>query len=116
MIKTAEQMINEAQADIHCVDAKEAKCLFDTDPDAFIIDVREADSVAKSKLTASHHISRGLLEMKIHKLSSDPDSLILTHCGGGGRASLAAQTLQNMGYRDVYAITDTFEHIKTLFG
>jgi len=42
--------------------------------------------------------------------------LILIHCGGGGRASLAALTLQEMGYTNVHAITAKFEDIKNAFG
>jgi rhodanese-related sulfurtransferase len=54
--------------------------------------------------------------MKISKHCPDSESLILTHCGGGGRASLAALTLQKMGYTNVHAITATFDDIKNAFG
>ena len=54
--------------------------------------------------------------MKIAKYCPDSETLILTHCGGGGRASLAALTLQKMGYTNVHAITATFEDIKDAFG
>jgi len=49
-------------------------------------------------------------------ICSDPGTLILLHCGGGGRASLAALTLQEMGYTNVHAITAKFEDIKNAFG
>jgi phage shock protein E len=39
----------------------------------------------------------------------------LTHCAGGGRASLAALTLKQMGYAQVYAITAPFDDIKAAF-
>jgi len=54
--------------------------------------------------------------MKVAKLCPEADTLILTHCGGGGRASLAALTLQEMGYRNVHAITAKYEDIKKIFG
>jgi rhodanese-related sulfurtransferase len=54
--------------------------------------------------------------MKIAKLCPDADTLILTHCAGGGRASLGALTLQQMGYTNVHAITATFDEIKEYFG
>ena len=53
--------------------------------------------------------------MKIAKHCPDSETLILTHCGGGGRASLAALTLQKMGYTNVHAITATFKEIKEIF-
>ena len=53
--------------------------------------------------------------MLIEKNCQNSETLILTHCGGGGRASLTALTLQQMGYSNVHAITATFEEIKGVF-
>jgi phage shock protein E len=116
MIKTAGEMIKQAQSQISCVDITEAKNLFKQSNYAVIIDVREADAVAVSKLSESVHISRGLLEMKAPTHCPDPDTVILTHCGGGGRASMAALTLKQMGYKSVYAITASYDDIKAAFG
>jgi rhodanese-related sulfurtransferase len=116
MIKTAGELIAEAQTKIDCLDVLSAKALYENSENAFIIDVRESDSAETSKLVDSINISRGLIEMKVPKLCSDPDTLILTHCAGGGRASLAALTLQEMGYTNVHAITAKFQDIKDTFG
>tara|TARA_B100000953_G_scaffold82332_1_gene67249 strand:+ start:2328 stop:2678 length:351 start_codon:yes stop_codon:yes gene_type:complete len=115
MIKTAGELISEAQTQINCVDAISAKSLYQNSVNAVIIDVREAQNAENSKLKDSINISRGLIEMKIAKHCPDSETLILTHCGGGGRASLAALTLQKMGYTNVHAITATFEDIKDAF-
>ena len=116
MIKTAGELISEAQTQIDCIDAISAKSLYQNSVNAVIIDVREAQNAENSKLKYSINISRGLIEMKIAKYCPDSETLILTHCGGGGRASLAALTLQKMGYTNVHAITATFEDIKDAFG
>jgi len=115
MIKTAGELISEAQTQIDCVDAISAKSLYQNSVNAVIIDVREAQNAENSKLKDSINISRGLIEMKVAKYCPDSETLILTHCGGGGRASLAALTLQKMGYTNVHAITATFEEIKEIF-
>jgi rhodanese-related sulfurtransferase len=115
MIKTAGELISEAQTQINCVDAISAKSLYQNSVNAVIIDVREAQNAENSKLKDSINISRGLIEMKVAKYCPDSETLILTHCGGGGRASLAALTLQKMGYTNVHAITATFEEIKEIF-
>ena len=115
MIKTAGELISEAQTQINCVDAISAKSLYQNSVNSVIIDVREAQNAENSKLKDSINISRGLIEMKIAKYCPDSETLILTHCGGGGRASLAALTLQKMGYTNVHAITATFEEIKEIF-
>ena len=116
MIKTASELIAEAQTKIDYLDVQSAKTIYESSENAFIIDVREADSAEASKLVDSINISRGLIEARVPKLCSDPDTLILTHCGGGGRASLAALTLQEMGYTNVHAITAKYQDIKDTFG
>ena len=116
MLKPAGELIKQAQQHIECVDAATAKQIYDSNPGAVIIDVREAHSAAESKLSASVNISRGVLEFNAHKECPDADCVILTHCGGGGRASLAAHSLKQLGYTRVYAITAPFDEVKKLFG
>ncbi len=115
-LKTAGELIAAAQKQIKCVNIAEAKVLLESDIAAVILDVREVDSAAESKLAQSHNISRGLIEMKVPNLCPDPGQLILTHCGGGGRASLAALSLQQMGYTNVAAITAKYDDIKAELG
>ena len=116
MIKAAGELIAEAQTRINCLDVSSAKTLYDDSENAVIIDVREPESAANSKLKDSINIPRGLIEMEVPKLCPEPDTLILLHCAGGGRASLTALTLQEMGYTNVYAITAKFEDIKNALG
>ena len=116
MIKSVSDIIAEAQAEINCVDAGAAKSLYDNASSVIILDVRECTSADESKLSESVNIPRGLVEMKFPKVCQDPNTLILTHCAGGGRASLTALTLQQMGYTNVHAITAKYEDIKSVFG
>lgn len=117
MIKPASEFIAEAKEQINCLDASAAKALYDqSEGAALIIDVRESINAEISQLAASINVSRGLIEMKIPKLCPEPDTLILTHCAGGGRASLTAARLQEMGYTNVHAITAKYEEIKEIFG
>lgn len=116
MLKTAGDIIGEVQQHIKCVDVATAKKIYDESPDAVIVDVRESHSADESKLSDSVNISRGLLEMQVHKECPEASTVILTHCGGGGRASLAAYSLKQLGYTEVYAITAAFDEIKKVFG
>jgi len=116
MLKVAGELIAEAQTKISCLDVSSAKTLYEDSKNVVIIDVRESESAANSKLKDSINIPRGLIEMKIPNLCPEPDTLILLHCAGGGRASLTALTLQEMGYTNVHAITAKFEDIKNALG
>src|SRR5947208_16006548 len=39
--------------------------------------------------------------VNIEEKMPDPNAMIICHCGGGGRSTLAAETLQKMGYKNV---------------
>ena len=115
MLKTADEMIRQAQQHIECVDVATARSIYEASPDAVIVDVREPAKALESKLEASINIDRGLLEYQVHKVCPDANTVILTHCGGGGRATMAAHTLKQMGYLRVYAITAPFDELKKAF-
>ena len=116
MLKPVSDFIAEAQAQCKCLDAESAKLLFDEADSISIIDVREPHEATESKLEHSINIPRGLLEMKITDHCSDHETTILIHCAAGGRASLAAARLKEMGYTNVHPITAKFEEIKKSFG
>lgn len=116
MIKPVSEFIAEAQQQISCLNAVSAKALYDEAESALILDVREEMSARKDHLADSVNVPRGLIEMKVPGLCPGSDILILVHCGGGGRASLAALRLKEMGYTNTHAITDKYENIKAVFG
>jgi phage shock protein E len=116
MIKPASEFIAEARKNCLCVDVATAKRLFDSHSNTVVIDVREPAEAEQSKLSCSINIPRGLLEMKTPDHCSDENALILIHCAIGGRASLAAARLKEMGYTNAHAITAKFEDIKNAFG
>jgi rhodanese-related sulfurtransferase len=116
MLISASDMIAAAKSQCNCIDEVTAKLLFDKHDDAVILDVREAEEFNRACLIDSTNIPRGLLEIKIGDLCDNPNRVILVHCGAGGRASLAASTLQTMGYSNVHVIDATFEEIRHVFG
>jgi phage shock protein E len=116
MIKPASDFIAEAQQHITCLNIAQAKALLERNKDIIILDVREPAEAAESKLSDSINLPRGLLEMKVQRHCPNPDTTILTHCGGGGRASLAAARLKEMGYSNAYAITVKYDNLKKSLG
>jgi rhodanese-related sulfurtransferase len=116
MIIPVNDLIAAAKSQCNCMDQVTAKLLYDKHDDAIIIDVREPHEAEEACLIDSTKIPRGLLEMKIHDVCDNPDTVILIHCAAGGRASLAASTLQIMGYSNVHVIDATFDEIRHVFG
>ena len=76
---------------------------------AIIIDVREESEVAQSgKAKNALHIPRGLIEFTLsidsqnNPMGINKDSIILVYCAAGARSALAAKTLQDLGFQNVY--------------
>ena len=74
-----------------------------------IIDVREESEVYNQGLIKNAiHIPRGLIEFKLspdspnNPVNIDEDTNILVYCAGGYRSALAAKTLSDMGFHNVY--------------
>lgn len=76
---------------------------------AVLVDVRDPHEVAGSgKIVGALAVSRGMLEFRA--CSSSPmwnpamrtDAVVLLYCASGGRSALAGQTLQAMGYTQVF--------------
>jgi phage shock protein E len=69
--------------------------------EAVIVDVREKDEWDEEHIPMATHLSRGTIELDIEEKVPDLNTLIICHCGGGGRSALAADSLQKMGYKNV---------------
>jgi phage shock protein E len=70
---------------------------------AVLIDVRDGDEVAANPgLPGAVNISRGRLELKIGGAAADKNSPLVVFCAGGNRGALAADSLQQMGYSNVF--------------
>jgi rhodanese-related sulfurtransferase len=77
--------------------------------DAVIVDVREKEEWDEEHNPDAIHLSRGTVELEIEEKFPDLDKTIITHCGGGGRSALAAESLQKMGYRNVRSMAGGFK-------
>src|SRR5262245_9041691 len=77
--------------------------------EAAIVDVRDKDEWDEGHIPGATHMSRGTIELDIEERVSDPNAMIICHCGGGGRSALAAQSLQKMGYKNVRSMAGGFK-------
>ncbi len=116
MITPVSELIAAAREQISCMDIDTSKSWLSENNTAIIIDVREPHEAEASQLSDSVNIPRGQLEMKISDVSLEPEQPLLIHCAAGGRASLAALTLKNMGYTNVHALTANYDEIKQALG
>lgn len=109
-IGTAQDKVAAAKQLITEVNVDNAKKLIE-EGNIAIVDVREAEEYQAGHLDQSILLPRGVLEFKISGIPelSDKSSAILIYCRTGGRSALAAQTLQELGYRNVLSMAGGYE-------
>jgi rhodanese-related sulfurtransferase len=108
-MKTAHDLVTQAKnmtQEISLHEAEQAILAADV-----LLDVREADEYAAGHLLGAVLMPRGLLEFK---LSASPalsarDIKVVVYCKTSGRAALAAQTMQAMGYLNVASIAGGYD-------
>ena len=106
------QLVNEAKKEIREIDADELTRMQQSGADFKLIDVREPDEVAHGAIAGSVALPRGQLEHKIDTITTDKNAPIVCYCGGGGRSSLAAQSLKRMGFRNVMSLAGGYEGVE----
>lgn len=115
MLKTGfKALLAQANAVIETVSVQDFPYLQD-EPDVIVVDVREAtERETDGTIPGSIHASRGLLEFyadpecPAHLPELDASKRIVLFCGTGGRSTLAAKTLQDMGFSDVFSLAGGF--------
>ena len=108
--KTLGSLLLEANQNVPRLNYDESLLLLKND-NTVLIDVREESEVASFGIIKNAiHIPRGLIEFKIEYDSpSNPsniknDTNILFYCAGGYRSALAAYSIQQLGFKNVFNI------------
>ena len=106
--KTLEELLIEANELVKRLSYNESLELINS-TQTVIIDVREESEVFNLGLIKNAvHIPRGLIEFKLSPNSQNNPVLIndntniLVYCAGGYRSALAAKTLLDLGFKNVY--------------
>ena len=111
MSKTSKNILDEARASIKQIDIDQARKLIDK-PGTVLIDVRESDEWRQGHIPQAIAIPRGFLELRIEEKVPDHKTPVILQCASGTRSLLAARTLQELGYENVYNMTGGFNSWK----
>jgi rhodanese-related sulfurtransferase len=103
--KSGVDLIDEAKARIREVSAREA--VLNPEPGVVYFDCREPFEYALGHIPGAVFIPRGNLETKV-EAAIPRESKVLIYCATGNRSALAADTMQQMGYRDVASMSGGF--------
>src|SRR3954465_10287201 len=103
-IKTAEQVLRDAKAQIQECTPAEVMEKQKRGEKLTVLDVRDPNEAALGKIPGAVHISRGRLEQNI-EAAIPRDANIVIYCSNGNRSLLAGITLRDMGYEHVSSMS-----------
>ena len=111
MAKTFRDMVNEGRDAADAIlSPEDAQKKMQSDPKVLLLDMREPGDRAGSTIEGSLNIPLGMLPMRADQQLpealrepklQDRSTPIITTCGAGGQASLAAKVLKDMGFANV---------------
>src|SRR5262245_50988783 len=117
MPKTLDDFVRAALEAVRQISPEEARALLDA-PDRegwHFVDVREPDEWSVGRIPGARNFPRGFLEVRADLTHpkrdawlADRERKLLLYCGGGNRSALAAQTLQEMGFKSVRSLAEGF--------
>jgi len=106
---TVTQKVQAAQKQIKTIGMEEYRKVVESPGTALIVDVREPQEYAAGHVPGAINIPRGVLEFQIWKqvgfpTSTELDRPVILQCQSGNRASLAAQSLEELGFTRTTAV------------
>lgn len=114
MLTSIPELLQQVHPHIARITAEQALPMLKQD-NSLLIDVREPGEVAQQAVMGAVNIPRGVLEMKMLTLYPDENKLIVINCATSARASLSAEQLQRIGYKNVSVISCKLETICECF-
>ena len=102
--KTNKEQTEATQVNIgtyYQISQDEAKRIMDEESDYIIVDAREQSEYDEGHIKGAIVIPYTEIEQKAEALLPNKTQLILVYCRSGRRSKIAAQSLANMGYKNV---------------
>lgn len=100
------KVMAEAAKTTHEITPQQLQRLIDKDEPLYLIDIREKDQQLHGEIFHMNliRITRGYLEFKVEREIPDKKARVIVYCCTGKRGLLAAKTLTDMGYTNVYSL------------
>jgi rhodanese-related sulfurtransferase len=96
--------VNDAKSRVRENTPEDVKRKQDAGESFYFVDVREDNEWQKGHASGAIHLGKGIIERDIEHAIPDHDAEVILYCGGGFRSALAADALQQMGYKNVISM------------
>ena len=102
------ELVKDALTRVREVGVVEVKNKIDKKENFLLIDVREESEWLEGKIPEAIYFGKGIIERDIEANEPDKEKEMILYCQGGFRSALAADSLQKMGYRNVFSMSGGF--------
>ena len=102
------ELVKDALTRVKEVGVVEVKNKIDKKENFLLIDVREESEWLEGKIPEAIYFGKGIIERDIEANEPDKEKEMILYCQGGFRSALAADSLQKMGYRNVFSMSGGF--------
>lgn len=101
-------LVEQALSKVPEVDVYQVKNKLDKDEQFVLIDVREDNEWNLGRIPTAIHLGKGIIERDIESVVEDRNAELILYCQGGFRSALAAESLNKMGYQNVFSMSGGF--------
>lgn len=106
---SVDQYVAEVRKTIDTIDLDSYLTVVKNPNGALLLDVRDENELVSGHVPGTINVSRGRLEFRIWKLLGYPNKVdmnrkMYVQCSSGGRATLAAKQLKDIGFTNVTAV------------
>lgn len=110
------KLVNSVRGSVKEISVADTQIRQNEASQAKLIDVREDHEWKDGHAVGAIHLGRGILERDIEKMVPDKNTELILYCGGGYRSALAAESLQRMGYKNVFSMAGGWKAWKAADG
>ena len=98
------ELVNDAKTRVREISVGDTLRRLASGDTVHLIDVREDLEWQAAHAEGAEHMGRGVIERDIETKIPDKGAELILYCGGGYRSALSADSLQRMGYTNVYSM------------
>ena len=99
------ELVQKSLESIPEYDIHQVKNKLDNKEKFYLVDVREDSEWIEGNIPNSIHIGKGVIERDITQIIPDKGAEIVLYCQGGFRSALAGESIQKMGYTNVFSMS-----------
>jgi rhodanese-related sulfurtransferase len=110
------KLVNSVRGNVKEISVADTQKRKSEDSQVKLIDVREDYEWKDGHAAGAIHLGRGIMERDIEKIVPDKSTELILYCGGGYRSALAADSLQRMGYNNVFSMAGGWKAWKAADG